>query len=69
MMFFSSEEHAKEWAEKHPELDSDIISIDQGLAMTKALYENILDYDYEAPLHLLEDLSPLGLDRDFWKME
>ena len=69
MQFFSSEEHAKEWAERHPELDSDIITMEQGLALTKALYENILDDDYEVPMHLLQDMGQFGLDRDFWKIE
>jgi len=37
MEFFSSEEHAKEWAKEHSEQESDIVTVEQGLALITAL--------------------------------
>ena len=68
MQFFSSEEHVKEWAKEHPELDSDIVLMEQGLAMITAFGGSRLDYDYEAPVDVMFDMAQFGLDRDFWKM-
>ena len=68
MQFFSSEEHASEWAREHPELESDIVTMEQGLAFITAFGGSRLDYDYEAPLGLMGNLAQLGLDRDFWTM-
>jgi hypothetical protein len=68
MEFFSSEEHVKEWEKEHPELGSDIVTIEQGLAIITAFGGSRLDYDYEAPLDILLNTGQFGLDRDFWKM-
>ena len=68
MQFFSSEEHVKEWAKEHPELDSDIVTMEQGLAMITVFGRGRLDYDYEAPVEELANKAQFGLDRDFWKM-
>jgi len=68
MQFFSSEEHVKESAKDHPELDSDIVTMEQGLAMITAFGRGRLDYGYEAPVEALADTAQFGLDRDFWKM-
>ena len=68
MQFFSSEEHAKEWAEKHPELDSDLVSIEQGLTLAAALHGSKMDYDWEPPKDLLQNMAQFGLERDFWKI-
>ena len=69
MEFFSSEEHAREWAKEHPELDSDVVPIEQGLAVITAFGGGRLDYDYEAPVDALGNMAQFGLDRDFWRME
>ena len=68
MQFFSSEEHAKEWAEKHPELDSDLVTIEQGLALATTLHGSKMDYDWEPRTDLLQNMAQFGLDRDFWKI-
>jgi len=68
MEFFSSEEHAKEWAKEHSEQESDIVTVEQGLALITALGGGRLDYDYEVPMHLMLNPEQFGLDRDFWKM-
>jgi hypothetical protein len=68
MEFFSSEEHVKEWEKEHPELGSDIVIMEQGLAIITAFGGSRLDYDYEAPLDLMLNTAKFGLDRDFWKI-
>ena len=69
MQFFSSEEHAKEWAQKHPELDSDLITMEQGLALATAFHGSKMDYDWEPDRqNLVQKLAQFGLDRDFWKI-
>jgi len=68
MEFFSSEEHVKEWEKEHPELESDIVTMEQGLAMITAFGGRRLDYDYEAPLGEMANMAQFGLDRDFWRM-
>lgn len=68
MQFFSSEEHVREWVKEHPELDSDIVTMEQGLAVITAFGGSRLDYDYEAPLDVMANMAQFGLDRDFWKL-
>jgi len=68
MQFFSSEEHVREWVKEHPDLDSDIVTMEQGLAFMTAFGGSRLDYDYEAPLDVMLNAAQFGLDRDFWKI-
>jgi len=68
MQFFSSEEHVREWVKEHPDLDSDIVTMEQGLALITAFGGSRLDYDYEAPMDQMLNAAQFGLDRDFWKI-
>ena len=65
---FSSEENAEAWVKEPPELDSDIITMEQGIILATANHGSKLDYDWEAFMHQGEKMAKIGPDRDFWKV-
>jgi hypothetical protein len=70
MNLFRSEEHAKAWETSHPDLQGQLLTLEQALAWVTFVGKDRPNFDYIHPRAtgtLGPFLKSLGLTGDWWK--